>query len=243
MDTKRVVIIDDEAPARYLLNEYLAGFLPLKVVGECCNGIDAIQTINQLKPDVIFLDIQMPGKSGFEVLQEINYLPNIIFTTAHDEFALKAFEVNAVDYLLKPYTKERFYKAVNRAVERSPAILKNIQQLTENLTLEVYPERFVVEVGNKLISIPVQEILYIEANGDYTKVHTPKSCYISNKSMNSMEGTLNPQQFQRVHRSTIISMAAIKAVCKKASGKQVILEDGTKVSVSRTYYSFLKNFF
>ncbi len=231
MTVKKVVIIDDEAPARNLLKEYIAEFEQLQVAAECKNGIEAIGIINIMQPDFIFLDVQMPGKTGFEVLQEIDFIPKVIF---------KAFEVNAVDYLLKPYTKERFANAVHKLLGDVNENLKQVQQLTESLNTKTYPERILVEQGSKLISISVTDILWIEADGDYTRLHTIKQSFLSNKSMNELEQKLNPQLFQRVHRSAIISIAAIKEVHKEASGPQVVLTNGVVVKVSRTYTEAFK---
>ena len=240
MSIKKVVIIDDEAPARSLLKEYIADFTELEVAAECKNGIEAIGIINIMQPDFIFLDVQMPGKTGFEVLQEIDFIPKVIFSTAYDQYALKAFEVNAVDYLLKPYTKERFANAVHKLLGDVNENLKQVQQLTESLSTKTYPERILVEQGSKLVSISVTDILWIEADGDYTKLHTGKQSFLSNKSMNELEQKLNPQLFQRVHRSAIISIAAIKEVHKEASGPQVVLNNDIVVKVSRTYAEAFK---
>jgi two-component system, LytTR family, response regulator len=240
MTRKKVVIIDDEAPARNLLKEYIAVFAELEVAAECKNGIEAIGIINIMQPDFIFLDVQMPGKTGFEVLQEIDYIPKVIFTTAYDQYALKAFEVNAVDYLLKPYTRERFANAMNKLLGDVTENLKQVQQLTESLNTKTYPERILVEHGSKLVSILVTEILWIEADGDYTRLHTSKQSFLSNKSMNELEQKLNPLLFQRVHRSAIILIAAIKEVLKEASGPHVILANNTIVKVSRTYTEAFK---
>jgi two-component system, LytTR family, response regulator len=236
MTRKKVVIIDDEAPARNLLKEYIAVFEQFEVIAECKNGIEAVSIINVLQPDFIFLDVQMPGKTGFEVLQEIDYIPKVIFTTAYDQYALKAFEVNAVDYLLKPYTRERFANAMNKLLGDVTENLKQVQQLTESLNTKTYPERILVEHGSKLVSILVTEILWIEADGDYTRLHTSKQSFLSNKSMNELEQKLNPLLFQRVHRSAIILIAAIK----EASGPHVILTNNTIVKVSRTYTEAFK---
>jgi two-component system, LytTR family, response regulator len=240
MSLKKVVIIDDEAPARNLLKEYIADFAELEVAAECKNGIEAIGIINIMQPDFIFLDVQMPGKTGFEVLQEIDFIPKVIFSTAYDQYALKAFEVNAVDYLLKPYTKERFANAVHKLLGDVNENLKQVQQLTESFNTKTYPERILVEQGSKLVSISVADILWIEADGDYTKLHTAKQSFLSNKSMNELEQKLNPQLFQRVHRSAIISVAAIKEVHKEISGPQVLLTNNTLVKVSRTYADAFK---
>lgn len=240
MSIKKVVIIDDEAPARNLLREYIASYNQLQVIAECKNGIEAIGIINVLQPDLIFLDVQMPGKTGFEVLQETDYIPKVIFSTAYDQYALKAFEVNAVDYLLKPYTKERFSNAVNKILGDANDNLKQVQQLTESLNTKMYPERILVEHGSKLVSISIADILWIEADGDYTRLHTSKQSFLSNKSMNELEQKLNPQLFQRIHRSFIIAITAIKEVHKEPSGPQVVLTNDIRLKVSRTYAEAFK---
>lgn len=240
MSIKKVVIIDDEAPARNLLREYIASYDQLQVIAECKNGIEAIGIINVLQPDLIFLDVQMPGKTGFEVLQETDYIPKVIFSTAYDQYALKAFEVNAVDYLLKPYTKERFSNAVNKILGDANENLKQVQQLTESLNTKMYPERILVEHGLKLVSISIADILWIEADGDYTRLHTSKQSFLSNKSMNELEQKLNPQLFQRIHRSFIIAITAIKEVHKEPSGPQVVLTNDIRLKVSRTYAEVFK---
>jgi two-component system, LytTR family, response regulator len=237
---KKVVIIDDEAPARNLLKEYLTGFDELLLAAECKNGIEAIGIINVLQPDLIFLDVQMPGKTGFEVLQEVDFIPKVIFSTAYDQYALKAFEVNAVDYLLKPYTKERFANAVKKILTDSNDNIRQVQQLTESLNPNHYPQRILVEQGAKLISISVTDIQWIEADGDYTRLHTHQQSFLSNRSMNELEQKLNPVQFQRVHRSAMIALSAIKEVYREASGPQIVLHNDTVVKVSRTYAEAIK---
>jgi two-component system, LytTR family, response regulator len=241
MSETKVIIIDDEAPARNLLKEYLQDYPQLEVVAECRNGIEAIASIDSLCPDIIFLDIQMPGKNGFEVLQEIEHIPQIIFSTAYDQFALKAFEVNAIDYLLKPYTKERFRTTVNKLLSSNAQALKNIQMLAESLLHKAFPERILVEQGNKLVSVPVRDVTWLEARGDYTRIHTGKQIFISNKGISELEQKLNPQQFLRIHRSTIIAISAIMEVYKEMSGPQIKLQNGTVLKVSRSYTHALKN--
>ncbi|HEX8334966.1 MAG TPA: LytTR family DNA-binding domain-containing protein [Segetibacter sp.] len=240
MTETKVVIIDDEMPARNLLRQYLQNFSFLNIIAECKNGIEAVGVINALQPDLIFLDIQMPGKTGFEVLQEIEFFPKIIFSTAYDKYALQAFEVNAIDYLLKPYTKDRLEQSLQKALSAESSMLKNLQRLTESLQNKVYPERILVEQGTKLVSLSVHEILWVEADGDYTKIHTIKQSYLSNKGISELEIRLNPQQFQRVHRSAIISLSAIKEIHKDAAGPQITLLGGTVVKVSRGYSEAFK---
>ncbi len=174
---QKVVLVDDEMPARTLLKEYLQAFPKLKVVAECKNGIEAIGIINVLQPDLVFLDIQMPGKTGFEVLQEIEHLPQIIFATAYDQYALQAFNANALDYLLKPFTRERFEQAIKKALQQEPSVMHNLMALTESLQRKAYPERILVALGAKWVTLPVADIYWLEAEGDYTHIHTAKQSF------------------------------------------------------------------
>jgi two-component system LytT family response regulator len=191
----KVVLIDDEAPARSLLREYLQSYPRLKVVAECKNGIEAIGIINVLQPDLVFLDIQMPGKTGFDVLHEIEHLPQIIFATAYDQYALEAFEANAIDYLLKPFTRERFDKAVKKVLDKDPGMMQNLMALSDSLQARSYPERILVEQGTKWVTLPVCDIQWLQAEGDYTKIHTSKQSFLSAKGISELEAKLNPNSF------------------------------------------------
>jgi two-component system LytT family response regulator len=233
MIESKVIIIDDEVPARVLLRKYIEQHPFLQITGECKNGEEAIELINTTQPDLAFLDIQMPGKTGFEVLQEINYFPKIIFSTAYDQYAIEAFNVNAVDYLLKPFTKERFDQALQKAMETNKN--RTLQQLTESLSPCSYPERILVEQGNRLVSVAVKDVIWLEAEGDYSKIHTGKQSYLSNKGISELEKRLNPAQFQRVHRSFIIALDAIQEVYKESSGPLVVLKNNVQIKVSRSY--------
>jgi two-component system LytT family response regulator len=235
-----VVLVDDETPARQLLKEYINAYPQLRLAAECRNGIEAISIINVLQPDLVFLDIQMPGKTGFEVLQEIEHLPQIIFATAYDQYALDAFNANALDYLLKPFTRERFDKAVKKILERDSGVMQNLLALAESLNNRSYPERILVEQGSKWITLPVADILWIQAEGDYTKIHTAKQSFLSTKGIGELETKLNPQQFQRVHRSAIIALGAIREIHREPSGPQVVLNNGTLIKVSRSYTDSLR---
>lgn len=240
MPIKKVLLVDDEAAARQLLKQYLEDLPDINVTAECKNGIEAIGLINVLKPDLVFLDIQMPGKTGFEVLQEIDFIPQIIFSTAFDQYALKAFEVNAVDYLLKPYTKERLIQALNKALVKEKDVMKNLQALTESLQSKAYPERILVEQGTRLISLVTDDVIWLEAEGDYTKIHTAKQAYLSNKGIGELESKLNPLKFKRIHRSAIIALAAITQINKEPSGPQVVLVNEKVIKVSRSYIESFK---
>lgn len=237
---KKVLLADDERPARNLLKEYLSDYPQLQLIGECRNGIEAVSLINVLQPDIVFLDIQMPAKTGFEVLQELEYIPLIIFSTAYDKYALQAFEVNAVDYLLKPYTRERFRLAIERALSDSKQAMQNIQLLSETLQQKMFPERILVEQGNRLISLAVADIQWIEAEGDYSKIHTAEHSYLSNRGISALEQKLDPRKFQRIHRSYLVALGSIKEVFKEPTGPQVVLLNGTTLKVSRSYVEALR---
>lgn len=237
---QKVVLVDDEAPARSLLKEYLQAYPKLTVVAECKNGIEAIGIINVLKPDLVFLDVQMPGKTGLEVLREIEHLPQIIFATAYDKYAIDAFNANALDYLLKPFNRERFEQAMKKVLRNEPAVMHNLMALTESLQGKAYPERILVEQGSKWVTLPVSDICWLEAEGDYTKIHTARQAYLSTKGIGELEGRLNPQHFQRVHRSAIVALGAIREIYREPSGPQVVLHNGVTLKVSRTYTEALR---
>ena len=229
----KIIIIDDEVPARVLLRKYIEQHPYLQIVAECRNGEEAIERINSIQPDLAFLDIQMPGKTGFDVLQEINHFPTIIFSTAYDQYAIEAFNVNAIDYLLKPFTKERFDQALHKALETSKN--RMLQQLTESFATSSYPERILVEQGHRLVSVALKDVMWVEAEGDYSKIHTGKQTFLSNKGISELEKRLNPSQFQRVHRSFIIALDAIQEVYKDPSGPLVLLKNNVQIKVSRSY--------
>ncbi|MEN0050111.1 MAG: LytTR family DNA-binding domain-containing protein [Bacteroidota bacterium] len=238
---KKVIIIDDESAGRKLIQQYLADYPNLILVGETNNGVDAIKIINEFKPDLIFLDIQMPGLTGFEVLPHLEEIPQIIFSTAYDHYALKAFEVHAVDYLLKPYTKDRFHKAVER-IEAEKSV-QNVTPLAENIIMEkqTYPQRILVQSGKKLITIAVENIIWIEADGDYSKLITEKGNFLSNYGISKLEEKLDPNLFLRVHRSSIINVQFIESVDKYTSSYDVKMKNEDVVRVSRGYMENLKN--
>ncbi len=236
---KKIVVIDDEAAGRTLIKQYLTEYPTLIVVGEANNGVDAIKVINEFKPDLIFLDIQMPGLSGFEVLQHLDEIPQIIFSTAYDKYALQAFEVHAVDYLLKPYTRERFKHAIQRI--RSDEQPNPVLPLAESLLNTThYPERILVQIGQKLINIAVADIIWIEADGDYSRLITFNGTYLSNYGISTLETKLNPNSFIRIHRSSLIHLKFIKEVQKYVSSYDIIMQNNDVVRVSRGYMDNLK---
>lgn len=240
MNMQKVIIIDDEAAGRQLIKEYLDDFDQLILVAEANNGVDAVKLINEFKPDLIFLDVQMPGMTGFDVLTHIEELPRIIFSTAYDQYALKAFEVHAVDYLLKPYTKERFTEAIKRLGANKTQ--NKARKLTESLLMETptYPERILVQSQNKLITISLDEVLRIEAYGDYSKLITNDKTYLSSYGISTLEEKLNNDVFIRVHRSSIININKIKELNKYVKSYDVTMLNGDVVRVSRGYMENIK---
>lgn len=238
---KKVVIVDDESAGRKLIKEYLNDFPSMILIGEANNGVDAIRVINEFKPDLIFLDVQMPGMTGFEVLPHLEEIPKIIFSTAYDKYALKAFEVHAVDYLLKPYTRERFHNAIQRI--KHDRQLPSISPLAESVIMEkqTFPERILVQSGKKLITIAVEDIQRIEADGDYSKLIINNKTYLSNYGISKLETKLDPKAFIRVHRSSIINIQFIESVNKYTSSYDVVMKNGDVVRVSRGYMENIKN--
>ncbi len=238
---KKVVIVDDEAPARSLLKEYLYNFPSMVVVGEANNGVDAIKIIEEFNPDIVFLDVQMPGINGLEVLQRLTEMPKIIFSTAYDQYALDAFEHNAIDFLLKPYTRERFARAVNKVMQYGEENLSSIKALAENLlqgahiNSSKYPSKILVQSKNKLVALDTFSIIWIEAEKDYSNLRTAKQCYLSNYGIGQIAGKLDPEIFIRIHRSSIINIHFIKEIFKHPSSYDVKMTNGDVVRVSRSY--------
>lgn len=237
---KKVVIIDDESAGRQLIKQYLEDYPELILLGEANNGVDAVKIINEFKPDLVFLDIQMPGMTGFDVLTHLEELPQIIFSTAYDQYALKAFEVHAVDYLLKPYTKERFKIAVDKLKQN---IKENkARPLAESLLMDTpkFPERILVQSQNKLVTIAVKDVIRIEAYGDYSKLVTETKTYVSNYGISTLEEKLNGSIFIRIHRSSIINLNAVKELNKYTKSYDVTMKNGDVVRVSRGYMDNIK---
>ncbi len=237
---KKVIIVDDESAGRKLIREYLEDYPELVLMGEANNGVDAIKAIREFEPDLVFLDIQMPGMSGFEVLTHLDEIPQIIFSTAYDQYALRAFEVHAVDYLLKPYTKERFHEAVQRVLKAEST--PSLGTLTESLLQEkqTYPERILVQSGRRLINLAVENIIRVEADGDYSRLITEKGFHLSNYGIGKVEERLDPEVFIRVHRSSIININRVLSVDKYASSYDVKMQNGDVVRVSRGYMDRIK---
>lgn len=241
-------IIDDESLARQLIKKYLSYHTNIEVIFECSNGFDAIKNINEKKPDLIFLDIQMPKINGFEMLELLENPPVIIFTTAYDQFALKAFEVNAVDYLLKPFSQERFDEALNKAfwyLENKSLQENKFKELVKlNDLKNDFLDRIVVKDGANIFFISLADVRWIEAQDDYVMIHTYQRKYLKQKTMKYFEEHLNPKEFIRIHRSFIVAIKEVKRIepVEKESF-QIVLEDKVTLPLSRTGYSKLKDFF
>lgn len=240
MSVTTVIIIDDEEASRGLIRQYLQAHPGMDILGECENGIEAVQAINEQKPDLVFLDVQMPGLNGFEVLQEITHIPLIIFTTAFDRFAIRAFEINAVDYLLKPYTRQRFEVSIERTRQRTDQ--HGLYSLAANIPLQqgTYPPRIFVETPGRLRSLDVQDILYLKAEKDYTRIHIAGQSYLGSQGISILEKRLDPQRFLRVHRSYIVNIFHIKEVYRDISKTFLVLNDQTEIVVGRSYLENLK---
>jgi two-component system LytT family response regulator len=244
----RVVIVDDELMARRRLSFLLKKERDVVIVGEASSGREALRLIRELKPELIFLDIKMPEMSGLDALAELPEVevPQVIFVTAYDQYALKAFELHAVDYLLKPFENERFQQALNHARQCSelryagehPAIRSLVDSLRRG---ERYLCRLSVKVGDHIVLVNIDEVDWFEAEGVYVRVHVGKDCHLLRERMKKLEERLDPRKFARLHRSTIVRLDFIKGFQRWFRGEwMAFLRDGTKVQVSRTYYERLK---
>lgn len=238
----KTLIIDDEPLARSVVAEYLQGFPEFEIIQECNDGFEGIKAIMQHKPDLIFLDIQMPKISGFEMLELLECTPDIIFTTAFDEFALKAFEAQAIDYLLKPFSQERFNKAINKWLEqRNVAPRQNLEALQESQMEPEEQTRIVVKEGQDIRIIPLQDIHFLEAYDDYVKVHTKDGFFLKKKTMSFYEKNLNAEKFVRIHRSYILALQQLTRIETMEKENHVaLLKNGKRIPLSKTGYVKLK---
>ncbi len=237
------LIVDDEKLARELLREYLEGFPEIEIIGECEKGNEAVEAINKQKPDILFLDVQMPGMNGFDVLEEIDHEPYVIFTTAYDQYAIKAFEKNAVDYLLKPLDEERFRLAVNRALKRKTTEKGGVEELLRSIKSDsrTFESHIFVQKSEKLFNLPVEEIVYLEASGDYTIITTKNDQFVSSSGIGKLEEIMDPDTFIRVHRSTIINLNYLKEIERHFNGGMVVkMQSGKSFPVSRTYAKLIR---
>ena len=239
----KIIIIDDETLARSIVKEYLQRHPQLELVAECRDGFEGLKAIQQYQPDLIFLDIQMPKINGFEMLELLEQPPAVIFTTAFDEFAIKAFEAHAIDYLLKPFNQERFDKAIAKWLDQKnkPSDARTEDLLETASHSPAQSSRIVVKNGSKIKIIPVHDIYYLEAADDYVKIHTQEGYFLKNKTMNHFENVLDRQQFVRSHRSYIVNVQQITRIDPYEKDNHIaILRTGAKVPVSRGGYGKLK---
>ncbi|MDN5213576.1 LytTR family DNA-binding domain-containing protein [Fulvivirgaceae bacterium BMA12] len=240
------IIIDDEAPARELIQAFLKDDDEINLLGTFQNGFEGLKAINELKPDLVILDIQMPKITGFEMLELLEHHPIIIFSTAYNEFAIKAFELNAVDYLLKPYSKQRFSEALSKAKDKKLSRQSESNEVSDliNHVKENVPgflERVVVKTGAKIHVITIDQILYLEAQDDYVMIHSPGGKYLKQNTMKFYEEHLDPKHFVRIHRSFIVKIAEIDRLELMEKDSYCLwLKDQTKLKVSKTGYPKLK---
>lgn len=239
----RTLVVDDEELARLLVSKFLETEVDFELIGTASDGFQALKLIHEQKPDLLILDIQMPKLTGLELLEVLENPPQIIFSTAYDQYAINAFEKSAVDYLLKPYSKERFSKALQKAKENFKAnynVENDIQKIIENKAArEVNLSRIVVKQGSKIEMIPLEELVFIEAFGDYTKLHAKSGKFLKQKSMKELEDQLG--NFLRIHRSFLVNPNFIeKLEPYEKSNYRLVLKDGSQLSVSRAGYKMLK---
>jgi two-component system LytT family response regulator len=236
----KTILIDDEPLARTITREYLAAYPQIEIVQECNDGFEGVKAITQHRPDLIFLDIQMPKINGFEMLELLDPCPAVIFTTAFDEYAIKAFESHAIDYLLKPFSKERFDKALQKwlSQKETPATQKIV---TEQIRQPEERNRVVIREGGNIRIIPVNEIQYLEAYDDYVKIFTQKEMFLKKKTMSFYESSLDPAEFVRVHRSYIIRLSQLTRIEPLEKDTHVaLLKSGAKIPLSKSGYTKLK---
>jgi two-component system LytT family response regulator len=235
----RAVIVDDEELARAYLRELLRAHPEIEIAAECPNGFEAVKACADTSPDLLFLDVQMPKLDGFEVLELIDPGPAVVFTTAYDEYAMRAFDAHAVDYLLKPFGAERFERALERAKERIgerklPAAIAAERPAAER------PQRIVVKDGTKIHVIPLDKLDYVEAQDDYVALHSAGKSYLKQQPIAELESALDPASFVRIHRSAIVALDRVSRI--EPYGKEsriAILADGTRLPVSKSGYARL----
>ena len=245
----RALVVDDEPLARAMIREMLEGDSEVEIVGECVNGLEAVEAIKSSAPDIVFLDIQMPEIGGFEVLESLDPSahPYVIFVTAYDQYAVRAFEVHALDYLLKPFDRERFEGAwqrakahikLNRTSRRDQDIIALLEELKAGPR---YLERLVIKNGGRVFFLHVQDVHCIEAEGNYVRVYDNQKGYLLRETISSLEEQLDPKQFLRIHRSAIVKIDRIKEMQPWFHGEyRIIMENGKQLALSRNYRSNLQ---
>lgn len=244
MENIRIIIIDDEAPARDIIKHYLTEVEGVEIIAECSDGFTGLKSISFMKPDLVFLDIQMPRLTGIEMVEVMTEKPEIIFCTAYDQYALRAFELNAVDYLMKPFSKRRFLEAVKKAIDKIRSGTGN--KISGEQLLEKKPEastinRFVVRKGTAINLIPVDQVKYIEAQDDYVMIYHTSGKALKQQTMKYCEDNLPSKDFVRIHRSYIVNVAEINRIEPYGKDNHVaVLNSGDKLPVSRAGYKQLK---
>ncbi len=239
----RVVIVDDEDLARAIIREHLAGHEDVEIVAECSNGFEAVKAVGECRPDLLFLDIQMPKLTGFEVLELIEPGPAVIFVTAYDQYALRAFEVHAADYLLKPVSAERLAEALDRVRQRAPQSGPDLMaELVHDVREHHKPlERILIRDGTKVHVIPAEKIDYFEAQDVYVSIKTGGKEHLKQETLSNLEGLLDQERFIRIHRSYILNIERLARLELYAKDSRIaILQDGTRLPVSRSGYARLK---
>lgn len=238
----KVILIDDEPLARQLIRTFLKDHAQVEVIAECSDGFEGFKAIQESSPDLIFLDIQMPKVNGFEMLELLDTPPAVIFTTAFDEYAMKAFEAHAVDYLLKPISRERFDKAMQKWLQHAAAAVPStIDPLLQANVYEGYQHRIVVKDNGLIRIIPAADIHFIEANDDYVKIVTKDGSYLKKSTLGHIEQSFDPQQFVRVHRSYLVPVSQLSRIEPYEKESHIaLLQCGAKVLVSKSGMSRLK---
>lgn len=266
MNQIRTIIVDDESLAREGLRLRLEKYKDVEIIAECKNGNLALKAIHELEPDLIFLDIQMPGIDGFEVVAQLqgDNMPLVVFVTAFDKYAIEAFEVHAIDYVLKPVEEKRLKTAIQRVrthrqqsnadnhKKRLIDLITNItgqsaiqiNQMVENgeVAEDKYPEKITIKDAGVTTLLACNEITWVEAAGDYMCIHSGSKVHVMRSTMKQLEAKLNPMIFQRIHRSTIVNLDCIEKVCSHINGEYfLILKDGSRIKMSRSYRDKIKH--
>jgi two-component system, LytTR family, response regulator len=235
----KAIIIDDEPLARMVVKEYLQAYPHIQVLQECGDGFEGMKAIQQHQPDLIFLDIQMPKITGFEMLELIDEPPLVIFTTAFEEYAIKAFDNHAADYLLKPFSKERFDKAMQKLQHQKPGFAKDVTETALQTTAQ--NNRIVVKDNGKIKIIPVTQVQYLEAADDYVKIYIAEGCFLKKQTMQYFEDSLPATEFIRIHRSCIINAQLINRIDPHEKDSHlVLLTTGVRLPVSKAGFAKLK---
>jgi len=246
MTSQRIAIVDDEPPARMIVREYLEDTPGVDVVAECANGFEAVKAVADLKPDLLLLDVQMPKLDGFEVLELVGRDTAVIFATAYDEYALRAFEVHAVDYLLKPFSRDRLQEALDRARLRLRHKTDAPSVIPTELSAAARPtgtrlSRIVIRDGADVHVVPIDRVDYVEAQDDYVAVHTGDRTLLKDQTMTNLESQLDPRRFVRIHRSFLLNLDRLARL--ETTGKDTrvaVLRDGRELPVSRSGYTRLQ---